>query len=192
VLLLAVSAIKPMLVTRYLVLVIPALAIVAATALAEMKPVVASSLAVLLLLALLQTTLSGKNFDQPRQDWRGAADYLAAHAAAGDGAIFLPDIGRAPFNWYWHERPDAEIVYPGRGVGFTWRTFHQRPEVPLEAVKASLPSRTWLLMTTPELDPKAPLFRDGLASIYPYSCERQLEEVLIVLYAKEPVGCAVK
>jgi mannosyltransferase len=191
-LLLGVSAIKPMLVSRYLVLVIPALAMVAAAALAEMKPVVASSLAVLLSLALLQTTLSGKNFDQPRQDWRGAADYLTAHAAPGDAAVFLPDIGRAPFNWYWHERPDAEIVYPGRGVGFSWRTFHQRPEVPLDAVKAAPPSRTWLLMTTPELDPKAPLFRDGLASIYPYSCERQLEEVLIVLYAKDPVGCAVK
>jgi hypothetical protein len=190
-LLLAVSMIKPMLVARYLLLVLPALAIVAATALAELKPVAASALAVVLSLVLLEATLAGKSIEQPHQDWRNAGRYVATHAAAGDGAVFLPDIGRAPFNWYWQQQPAAmpELVYPGRGPGFTLPSAHRPAESSLEAVRTAPPRRTWFLLTTPDLDPKTPLFRTELASLYPYSCEHQLREVLIVLYAKDAAEC---
>ncbi|HTC95145.1 MAG TPA: glycosyltransferase family 39 protein [Terriglobales bacterium] len=193
VLLLAVSIVKPMLVTRYLLLVLPALVMVVATGLTELKPIAASALAVLLSLVLLQATLASKSFEQPHQDWRSAGRYLAAHAVAGDGALFLPDIGRAPFNWYWlQQRPMPQIVFPGRGPGFTLPAAHQRPETALEAAKAAPPPRTWFLLTTPDLDPKVPLFRNELALIYSHSCEHQLREVLIVLYAKDAVDCPAK
>lgn len=189
-LLLAVSTIKPMLVPRYLLLALPALVIVAATALADLKPLVASALAISVSLALLYATLAGRSLDQPRQDWRGAGSYLAVHAAAGDGAVFLPDIGRAPFLWYWQQQgPSWQLVYPGRGPGFLLPAAHQRPELALEAVKAAPPPRTWLLLTTPDLAPQVPLFRDQLSLIYPYSCEHQLDHIMTILYAKSPVNC---
>ena len=192
-LLLAVGTIKPVLVPRYLVLVLPALVIVVATALAELKPAAASAVAVVLALVLLNTTVAHKSNEQAHQDWRSAGRYIAAHAEPGDGALFSPDIGRAPFTWYWHEQPATppELVYPGRGPAFTLPGAHRSPESTLEALRTAPPPRSWFLLTTPDWDPKTPLFRTQLAMLYPHSCEHQLGEVLIVLYAKNAADCPV-
>ena len=192
-LLIVISAVQPVLVTRYLSLALPALVIVAATALTKLRPLAASALAIVLSLMLLQAALGSDNLDRPHQDWCGAARYLSVHALTGDGAIFLPDIGRAPFDWYWQQqRAKEQILFPGRGAGFTLPAAHRPPESSLEAVIAAPPPRTWSVLAVPDGDPQAARFRRELSSIYPYSCEHQLKEIRIVLYSKGSVECPLE
>lgn len=191
--LLVISAVKPVLVTRYLSLVLPALAIVAAMALVKLKPLGASALAIVLSLMLLQATLRSQRLDQPLEDWQGAARYLTARSVTGDGAVFLPDIGRAPFLWYWKEqRPKQQLLYPGRGPAFTWPAAHQPPETALAAVKAAPPPRMWSVLAISDLDPTLLLFRKELSSMYRYSCEHRVEGIRIVLYSRSGVECPVE
>jgi mannosyltransferase len=188
--LLAMSVLKPVLVTRYLTLALPALVIVAATVLADLRPIAASALAIVLSVVLLRATLTGENFDQPRQDWRGAGRYVAAHVLPGDGAIFYHDLGRASFDWYWQQLGRGpQLVYTGRGTGFTSTAFHRRSESVLEAAKAAPAPRTWLLLTVPKLDPRAVFVRDHLALVYPHSCELQFDGITILLYGKGALDC---
>lgn len=194
-LMLAISIFKPVFVARYLSLALPALVIMAAMVLVKLRPLAGSALALVLAYMLLQVTLVSQSLDQPRQDWRGAARYLTAHAASGDGAIFYWENGRASFDWYWYwqtpQEPRPRLVYTGRDPEFTWATFRQRPDSAVEAAKATQPQHLWLVISSGETEPEALILRDQLASVYQHSCKHELEGVIIVQYGKDTLDCGI-
>jgi hypothetical protein len=95
---LAISVVKPMFVGRYLIIVLPFVAVLAACALVAlprpwMRGMAAAAVAGLLLLALPSAYV-----DTHRQDWRTAAAWMARDVQAGDR--FISGAAQRPLAYY--------------------------------------------------------------------------------------------
>jgi mannosyltransferase len=113
-----VSMIRPIFYDRYLIVILPALATLAAIGISSLKPRWLQSVTLAIIVALsLPPLLSYYGADyKEAEDWRGAVSYVARSAKPGDGVVFLSRYGRRPFEYYL-ERVDAraglEPIYPG-------------------------------------------------------------------------------
>ena len=94
-----VSLVKPIFVIRYFIVGLPALLMIAAMGIREIRRGRLAAIALLTLLGLsghqvwmLYTTLD-------REDWRGAARHVLAHTRPGDGVVFDQPQGRRPFGY---------------------------------------------------------------------------------------------
>ncbi len=114
---LALSAVRPIFLSRYLIVVVPALAMLTAVGIASLRPVAVRATALCALLLLSAPPLVAY-YGQPfkdGEDWRTAVANVVARERPGDGIIFLSRFGRRPFEYYL-TRSDAEAdltpIYP--------------------------------------------------------------------------------
>src|SRR6202030_4838745 len=96
---LAVSVVRPIFLSRYLMFCLPALLLGVAAGIARLRP---ASLAWALFAAISVLSVQGTlsyyrgDFDISREDWRSASAYILDHAQPGDG-IFFGTFGRMPY-----------------------------------------------------------------------------------------------
>ena len=96
-----VSVVWPVFVTRYFVVCLPAVVLVLAVGLGQVRP----ALRVATLLAVLVAGTQGLHGYYPQaykdgENWRGLVQHVADQARPGDSVIFLSHYGRRPFEYY--------------------------------------------------------------------------------------------
>lgn len=114
----AISLLKPMLVSRYLIFCLPAFVLLVAVGLSVVRPRWLMGAALLAVLALSLRGVGAyyrTGFDPPEQDWRGAVHYMLAQAQPGDAALFYHPLGRLAYEYYrqrWPQFPAPDVVFP--------------------------------------------------------------------------------
>lgn len=100
---------KPILETRYLLFCIMASVLLAAWGLFEisrpMRPRVAAIAIVLSLVGVVYT------YAKPKDNWRGASEYVLTHAQSGDVVTVVPPASRWTFDYYLNRQPVPGLTY---------------------------------------------------------------------------------
>jgi mannosyltransferase len=131
-----VSTVRPMLLTRYLVICLPSMAILAGLGLAALRPLAVRASALAGLAILLAVTVPSAYADSHQQDWRSAGGWIARSAGADDQVIVTPWGRRQLF--YYVEQAETGVVPELTGIdgALTGATPDQ-----LWVVMANLPRR---------------------------------------------------
>lgn len=153
-----VSQLKPMFLARYFVFTLPALALLAASGLGQLRSRWLLGGALILLSVLSLGGVSAyyqKDFDIAREDWRTTTRYLLAHVERGDVVIFHQPIGRMPYEYYRSLIPAPAyptVLYPAHAEQLTFRDFYagHAPDEFLESVPERY-RRVWVLFTYNQL-----------------------------------------
>jgi mannosyltransferase len=133
----AFSFVHPLLVERYLAIVMPAFCLLLARGVRALRWVPGQTIAAVLLVAL--TASSARSDYLPLEDWRGAVASIVADARAGDALVVFPADRVVPVMYYLrpHAAAGPRLVYPaGRDLDFN-------------ALSARYP-RLWLIVHMPE------------------------------------------
>ena len=96
-------------VPRYLLLFLPPFLLLVAAGVDRMGPKLGAGVTVLLLAASLYS-LTGMYGVQQKEDWRGVAAYLDAHAGQDDLVVLMDEECRVPLDYYYHsDSPRLEV-----------------------------------------------------------------------------------
>jgi 4-amino-4-deoxy-L-arabinose transferase-like glycosyltransferase len=99
----AVSLVKPVLEERFLIICLPAGALLATAAMSQLRPRFASMMAALLVIGSVYPLV--RYYRQPTEDWRSAAAYIAAHALPSDAIAAEPQFADAVLQYYLLRNP---------------------------------------------------------------------------------------
>ncbi len=121
---LAASVVRPLFFHRFLIICLPAwlLAIAAGTCALRQRRIRVLAIAGVCLLSLTSTMIS---YSREREDWRGVANYLIAHASSQDRVVYYLGVGNFAAESYRDWLPGGRINRP-------------------RAVEVSLQSNDWL------------------------------------------------
>jgi mannosyltransferase len=186
----AISLAKPMFVNRYLIVCLPALVLLVAIGVCQIRQrwLFAGGLAVLLLLSVRKIHWSGAQLE--KEDWRGATTYVLSDASPKDGILFYTSYGRLSFDYYARRLSSgsktAKVAFPDR-LDLSVATRLD----PDDYLLASLPQQyeqIWLFVRFNELDPEL-LQRERsieavLASEYPNAVEKTFRGMRVMQYSR--------
>jgi mannosyltransferase len=108
----SVSLVKPIFVTRYLSFCLPALLLLASVGITRVRPAILSWG---LFVAISACSILGDiryyqyDFEMRRQDWRAVTSYVFDHAQPGDSIFFYHSGGEAPFAYYSWKQNSASL-----------------------------------------------------------------------------------
>lgn len=108
----ATATVKPLLVARFLLVIVPGLALLAAVGIADLADRGRRAGAAAVLAGLLVASAVGvtQTWGRPTlEDWRGAVAYVADNAAPGDVVVVVPSLAVHPVRYYL-ERSGADGV----------------------------------------------------------------------------------
>ena len=93
------TVVKPIFLSRYMIVVVPAVALVTATGLTRLRvrPLAVGALCVVVIGSLVTID---RGYGGHRTNWRDAVDYLAAYANPSDGVVICPAKARLPVTYY--------------------------------------------------------------------------------------------
>jgi mannosyltransferase len=91
----AVSQVKPIFLAKYLIVCLPAVALLTAAALTSLRPVVAAVAAACALLAVSGGELWGWYGFHGQEDWRGLTTFVVDRVRPTDGMVFNADYARS-------------------------------------------------------------------------------------------------
>ena len=94
------SFIKPVFVSRYLIVSLPALALLVALGLSEVRPRTLAHGLTGLLVLLAVPALDRVYFDSPKENWRDATSFILSQAQPGDAIVFHSPWVEEPYNYY--------------------------------------------------------------------------------------------
>jgi mannosyltransferase len=189
----ALSILKPVFMNRFLIFCLPALCLLAALGIMQLK---AHWMKALLLVAIVGFSLRGvaqfenTGMDQPIEDWRAATAYILSHAAADQGILFYSAQGRMPYEAY---AVNAEatanhpaVIFPAHAAQLTYLDFMGKPEPSqLEALSGHY-KRIWLVLShdlTPAgWDAPTRSIQLMLAQNYSLAEETKFPGVTVMLY----------
>lgn len=119
---LAVSlTVKPVFVDRFLIVALPAVVLLVAVGLVQLRSRFVVVAGVVLMLALSAGGLRYWYADYAKEEWRGAVQHLAAYGQPGDAAVFFPQVVRLAVDHYVRQSGVAErmprSVVPDRSYG---------------------------------------------------------------------------
>ena len=100
----AVSMVKPMFLTYYLIICVPALVLFGAAGIARLRPRIVGGLVAGLLAVLSATRLAALYSRESSENWRDAAHAVLGDQRSDDGIIFFPYYARGPFDYYVRQR----------------------------------------------------------------------------------------
>lgn len=111
---------KPILETRYLLFCVSASVIVAAWGLFEIPSRGRSWVAIVTLILSFAGVIYV--YRKPKDNWRGASNYVLSHAQTGDVVTVVPPDSRWTFDYYLNRRPVSGLSYsfPGSGDEAAW------------------------------------------------------------------------
>lgn len=174
---LGISVIKPMFVHRYLLIAFPAFVLLASLGLSRLPFRWIRTAALIGLLGLTSPGILN-SYTDPREDWRGASQYILAHARVGDAAVFDVAVGRRLFDYYRdnsHAGVAPEVVFPTDPE--YWVTDAQ-PNDGLAGTLAPRFERVWLVRWQGSRTLEAPL-----ASLYDEVTGRSFLGLTVFLYS---------
>ncbi len=96
----AVSLVKPMFLSYYLLLCLPGFVLFGAAGIGAIRPAAAAYAVVALLALTSATRLVDYYRREAQQDWRTATRYVLSSIRADDGVIYFPDSAAKPFGYY--------------------------------------------------------------------------------------------
>ena len=180
---------QPIFVSRYLIVALPALVMIAALGVVglERPALRASSLAILL--ALAARSVASWYSAPPKADWRAATEYVLGSAETGDVLVFHQHYGSRPFEYYLWRRgnpPDAPrpLVPTQRWGQFDvlWRTGLDRDEAAWLRRESFSVRRVWLILSHNRSAEEAAVLRwhGGFSA----RADRSFPGVRVVLYAR--------
>lgn len=145
----ALSFVRPILVPRYLSIVLPAFCLLLARGLSafQLAPAKLATAAIIVILG----AGNPRSGEVPAEDWRGAVTGVLDDARAGDALIVFPPDRAVPVTYYLQRRaaPVPRLIYPA--VTAFWR-----PQLPfgyLDFNDLSLRyPRLWLIVHMPEYE----------------------------------------
>ena len=92
--------VRPVFVSRYLIISLPALALLAGAGISRLKRPWLQAAILLLMLCLSTRAIFLWYFEHPKHDWRSVTQYVLSESKPGDGAVFYLDPGRKAFAYY--------------------------------------------------------------------------------------------
>jgi uncharacterized membrane protein len=147
-----VSLVHPLLISRFLVISLPALLLAAAFALSDVpKPVSALLLLAIVFFSIRTVVLGWRT--PTKDDWRSATAYVLSKSSPQDGIVFHQALGRQPFEYYaarLHAKNDPLVISPARGSRLTYRDFEGDPEEKLAVKIQNAPSVLWVVLNRNE------------------------------------------
>jgi mannosyltransferase len=190
---LTVSLVRPLFLARYMIVCLPALVLMVATGITSLRR---WWIAVPLLGMICWFAVGGvrsyyaNDFDISREDCRGAAEYVLAHAQLGDVIAFHKAQNRFAFTYYAEHMSGVRptIMYPG-GDQPTWRDFFGKatPQVLDSLAKAN--GRVWLVVSEnmgPQgEDAAAQRIKSAVAGTHPLVRVKDVAFLKVYLYEKK-------
>jgi mannosyltransferase len=120
-----VSMVWPVFVTRYFLVCLPAVVLLAAAVLDQVRRPALRVTALLLVLAAAAQGLHGYYQQTYREgeNWRGLVQHIADEARPGDSVIFLSHYGRRPFEYYLDRRAGLAAILTPSYPALPWRDY---------------------------------------------------------------------
>lgn len=134
---------KPVLETRYLLFCVSASVLVAAWGLFEIPEPMRRYVGLLTVLLSLAGVVY--TYAKPKDNWRGASNYVLSHAQSGDVVTVVPPASRWTFDYYLNRHPVPGLIYsfPEPGEADAWLNTMPRQPVRVWVIhhdKGKLPS----------------------------------------------------
>ena len=180
-----VSVARPLLVSRFLILSLPALLIAAGIALTEVpKPI---SVMLLLAIAFFSVRTELLAWRTPsKDDLRGASAYVLQRSSTEDGIIFHIPMARHAFEYYARRQRASNVpglMSPSHGPRATERDFQADGDAELVAKLWKKPPVLWLMLTRNESNGQPDEYTNFVMSkvkeVYAQCEDRQFRGVLV-------------
>ena len=187
------SLMKPIFMNRFLIVALPALCLLAAAGITQIRSkFVGAALAAGLAIGAAYgvSEFQRQGLDQPDEEWRAATHYLLSEAKPQDGALFYSSQCRMPYEFYRAEEKQIgpQVVFPAHGSQVTFRDFMGRPEAASLAGMGTRYPRVWLVMCHNRLptgyDAATQATRTALSANYKLSGEQNFSGIEIELYQR--------
>ena len=194
------SLVRPLFLGRYFVFCLPALAILAAAGIVNLRKMwmLAICLTAMLLLSL-QGTLSyyDHDFDLERDGSQAAANYIYDHAQAGDAILFHIAEARIPYEFFGPLRMNdsasargssPEIIFPRHGDRLDYRDVTGKPDSEFLRSVAGRYARVWVVLmsngATGHPDATTLMLDQSLGGSFLRMDRQQFPQVEVRLYGK--------
>ena len=152
------SMIKPIMISRFLIVALPPMVILAAGGIAALRRPWQAGLLALILLILAVRGLVFWYEDYVKEDWRGAVQYVVTNSQSDDGILFVPSRMRSPFQVYVEhfngESRAPETIDPPEDWE-DWESLDGSLEGPayfLSRYPANRLDRVWVVLSHGDLD----------------------------------------
>jgi len=194
------SLARPVFLGRYFIFCLPALIILAAAGLANLRKtwMFAVCLAAMLLLSLEGTLrYYDHDFDVERDGAQAAASYIYDHARPGDAILFHIAEGRIPYEFFGSLRgkdpaskpaSDPEIIFPRHGDRLDYRDVTGKPSGELVRSLASDYGRVWVVLMSnggsDHPDATTVMLERILGGSFPRMEQMQFPQVEVRVYGK--------
>ena len=198
--LLAISIVQPMMMSRYLLICVPAITLLAARGIQSIPPRWMSGLVFVAVVALAAQRLP--QYFQGRigfLEWKSVTDRVLAQARPGDAILFYVAPGRLLFDYYrekYHGGTDGhlDIVYPqftDESEKYDPATLDYFPPMSSDFLGsvAARHSRVWLVIYHDHFDVTrkgSQRIEEGLAARLPKVQESRIDGVKLFLYSHTP------
>lgn len=164
----AVSSVRPMFLSYYLIICVPALILFGTAALARIHQPIFVGVLVAPLVWLSATQLAAFYGSDRGENWRDATQYVLSATRPGDAIVFYPDFAHKPFDYYQRRSNGAA---PTNLTG----------EAPVETQQ-----RVWLVIRESDAAARFPEIRQVQSSLRGYRLigRREFRRVEVDLYAR--------
>lgn len=153
-----VSFWKPMFIDRYLIVALPALALLAGVGFASIGARRIRFVAVAALVAMSISQLAIQYHDETKEDWRTAVAYVSANARTGDAVVVFAPYTRMPFEYYLERSPGLAARVTPLFPASPWGKFNlevdqgQPPDLAQLARAQNHYGRIWLVFSQNQLN----------------------------------------
>jgi mannosyltransferase len=181
-----VSVVHPLLISRFLIISLPALMLAAGIALTEVpRPIAALLLVAIIFFGVRTDVLAWRT--PVKDDWRSATAYVLSHSTPQDGIVFHQALGRQAFEYYVmreHASSTPRVISPARSTRLTYRDFEGDPEEKLAAKLQTAPPTLWVMFSRNEPRGKTDDYTGFLLALierrYSQCADQKLRGVLVM------------
>jgi mannosyltransferase len=190
-----VSFYSPVFISRYLIVVLPALVLVAALGVAALPSRQSLAAAVAVFVAVAGQSVAAYYAEPPVENWRDATRYVLSQAREQDAVIIYTALTRPGFEYYRDRLRGTgvgpRVVFPpdqpGFGIMEVWS--ERKPEPALLEDVARRYERVWLVLSHDGVEglgreAASRAIQAFLAGRYPFRQEKRFEDVRVRLYSR--------
>lgn len=193
----AVSFVTPLFISRYLSVCLPALVLVVAVGIMQIRPARALAAALVVFLALSAWSLRRYYAEPEVENWREATRYVLGQARDDDAVVFYVAHLRPAYEYYrdrLHGTPGGPVVVfppPQVAAGVPESGFERAPSDDLLGQVTARHARVWLVLSHDGVvglgrDVRSRALQAFLARQYAGMAERRFTGIRVLLYSRNP------